>query len=59
MINAAGTTGLNEQNARKNGFNDIETVINASLDKPGFMNGNLLITKLVVNKTDRKILELK
>lgn len=52
----AGTTGLNEQNARKNGFNDIETVINVSLDKPGFMNGNLLITKLVVNKTDRKIL---
>jgi rhodanese-related sulfurtransferase len=31
-------------------------VINASLDKPGFMNGNLLITKLVVNKADRKIL---
>ncbi|HPX75307.1 MAG TPA: FAD-dependent oxidoreductase [Bacteroidales bacterium] len=53
---AAGTTGLNEQNARKNGFNDIETVINVSLDKPGFMNGNLLITKLVVNKADRKIL---
>ena len=26
------------------------------MDKPGFMNGNLLITKLVVNKTDRKIL---
>ncbi|MCK9256065.1 MAG: FAD-dependent oxidoreductase [Bacteroidales bacterium] len=52
----AGTTGLNEQNARKNGFNDIETVINASLDKPGFMNGNLLITKLVANKSDGKIL---
>ncbi|MCK9498606.1 MAG: FAD-dependent oxidoreductase [Bacteroidales bacterium] len=52
----AGTTGLNEQNARKNGFDDIETVINASLDKPGFMNGNLLITKLVANKSDGKIL---
>ncbi len=52
----AGTTGLSEQNARKNGFDNIETVINSSLDKPGFMKGNLLITKLVVNKLDEKIL---
>ncbi len=51
-----GSTGLSEQNAIKSGINDIETVINASLDKPGFMNGNLLITKLVVKKQNGKIL---
>ena len=51
-----GSTGLNEQSALKMGFDNIETVINASLDKPGFMNGNLLITKLVADKGDRKIL---
>ncbi len=45
-----GATGLSEQNALKAGLKDIETVINASLDKPGFMKGKLLITKLVVDK---------
>ena len=45
-----GSTGLSEQNALKMGFSDIETVVNASLDKPGFMQGNLLITKLIVDK---------
>ncbi len=52
----AGATGLSENAARKNGFNNIETVINTSLDKPGFMGGTLLITKLVVDKTTGKIL---
>ena len=51
-----GATGLSEQNARKMGINNIETVVNASLDKPGFMQGRLLITKLVVDKTDGIIL---
>jgi len=51
-----GATGLSEQNAIKAGFTNIETVINASLDKPGFMQGKLLITKLVVNKSDGKII---
>lgn len=53
---AAGTTGLSEQNAKKNGITNIETVISASLDKPGFMNGNLLITKLIVDKSTERIL---
>ena len=53
---AAGTTGLSEQNAQKNGITNIETVISASLDKPGFMNGNLLITKLIVDKSTERIL---
>ena len=51
-----GSTGLSEQNALQQGFDTIETVVNASLDKPGFMQGKLLITKLEVNKTDGNIL---
>jgi len=52
---AAGTTGLNERAARAEGF-DVLTVINASPDKPGFMNGRLLVTKLVVEKGGGRIL---
>lgn len=51
-----GATGLSEQNAVKNGITNIETIVNASLDKPGFMQGKLLITKLVVDKSNSKIL---
>lgn len=53
---AAGSTGLSEKFARQLGYNDIETVINASPDKPGFMQGKMLITKLVVEKTSGRIL---
>lgn len=52
----AGSTGLSEKAARASGFTDIETVINASPDKPGFMKANLLITKVVVNRKDGRIL---
>jgi len=51
----AGATGLSETNARKLGY-DIETVINASPDKPGFMEGKLLVTKVVADKKSGKIL---
>jgi len=51
----AATTGLSERSAREAGF-DVLTVTNASLDKPGFMNGKLLVTKLVVEKTGGRIL---
>ncbi len=53
---AAGSTGLSEKAARAAGFTDIETVINASPDKPGFMEGLLLVTKLVVEKKTGRIL---
>ncbi|MBN2040477.1 MAG: FAD-dependent oxidoreductase [Spirochaetes bacterium] len=53
---AAGSTGLSEKAAKTAGFSDIETVINASPDKPGFMTGKLLVTKLVVEKKTGKIL---
>ena len=53
---AAGSTGLSETNAKKIGYKDIITVINASPDKPGFMQGMLLVTKLVADKKTGKIL---
>ncbi|NLN60368.1 MAG: FAD-dependent oxidoreductase [Deltaproteobacteria bacterium] len=52
---AAGVTGLTERSARKAGF-DIVTVINSSPDKPMFMNGKLLVTKLVVEKESGRLL---
>ena len=52
----AGATGLSEKTAKAAGFTDIETVINASPDKPGFMEGLLLVTKIVVDKKSGKIL---
>jgi len=52
---AAGTTGLSGTKAKEAGFN-YQTVINASPDKPGFMNGKLLITELIVDKDTQRIL---
>lgn len=52
----AGSTGLSEKAALAAGLTDIETVVNASPDKPGFMTGKLLVTKLVVEKSSGKIL---
>jgi len=52
----AATTGLSERSARENGFEDIISVINAGTDKPGFMNGKLLITKLVADRSTGRIL---
>ncbi len=51
-----GAAGLSEQNAARHGFDNIETVVNASPDKPGFMGAKLLITKLIVDKTTNRIL---
>lgn len=52
----AGVTGLTEKQAREIGMTDIETVVNASPDKPGFMGAGLLISKLLVAKSSQKIL---
>lgn len=51
-----GSTGISEQNAIKLGYENLITVVNSSLDKPGFMQGNLLITKLIADKISGKIL---
>ncbi len=53
---AAGSTGLSESNAKRLGYDDIVTVINASPDKPGFMEGKLLVTKLVADRKTGRIL---
>jgi NADPH-dependent 2,4-dienoyl-CoA reductase/sulfur reductase-like enzyme/rhodanese-related sulfurtransferase len=53
---AAGSTGLSETVARNCGYNSIVTVINASPDKPGFMDGLLIVTKLVADKDTGRIL---
>ena len=53
---AAGSTGLSETMAGRLGYKDIITVINASLDKPGFMKGLLLVTKMVADRKTGKIL---
>ena len=53
---SAGSTGLSETVARNLGYDDIVTVINASPDKPGFMQGQLLVTKLVADRKTGRIL---
>jgi NADPH-dependent 2,4-dienoyl-CoA reductase/sulfur reductase-like enzyme/rhodanese-related sulfurtransferase len=56
---SAGVTGLSENSAVKAGITDIVTVTNASPDKPGFMTGKLLVSKMVVEKKTGKILGLQ
>ena len=53
---AAGSTGLSESNAKRLGYDDLVTVINASPDKPGYMEGKLLVTKLVADRKTGMIL---
>lgn len=47
---------MSEQNAARNNITNYETIYNASLDRPGFMQGQLLITKLLADKASRRIL---
>ena len=53
---SAGSTGLSETVAKRMGFDDIITAINASPDKPGFMDAKLLITKIVADRKKGRIL---
>lgn len=53
---AAGSTGLSETVAKRLGYSDIITVMNASPDKPGFMEGKLLITKLIADSKTGRVL---
>ena len=53
---AAGSTGLSETRARELGYHDITSVVIAGTDKPGFMKGQMLVSKMVVdNKSQRMI----
>jgi len=56
---SAGSTGLSESRARQEGYKNVVTVINASLDKPEFMGAKLLISKMVVDGTTGRILGLQ
>lgn len=56
---SAGSTGLSESRARQEGYKDVITVINASLDKPEFMGAKLLISKMVVDGSTGRILGLQ
>ncbi len=53
---SVGSTGLSENMARKLGYKDFETVINAGQDKPGFMGAKLLISKMLVDRKTQKLL---
>ncbi len=53
---SAGSTGLSETSAKKAGFTDLITAVNASPDKPAFMKGKLLVTKVVADKNSGRIL---
>jgi NADPH-dependent 2,4-dienoyl-CoA reductase/sulfur reductase-like enzyme/rhodanese-related sulfurtransferase len=54
---SAGSTGLSEAKARAAGFDDVVTVVNASLDKPEFMgDAGLLVSKMVADRKTGKIL---
>ncbi|MBN1183818.1 MAG: FAD-dependent oxidoreductase [Bacteroidales bacterium] len=50
-----GITGLSETKAKEAGIEFVK-VVNASQDKPGFMDGKLLVTKLIAGKKTGKIL---
>lgn len=52
---SAGVTGLTESSAMNEGM-EVISAVNASPDKPGFMNGKLLVTKLVADKNTGMIL---
>lgn len=52
---SAGSTGLSEKMAVKEGI-EVEVAVNASLDKPGFMGGKLVISKIVLDKQSKRVL---
>jgi rhodanese-related sulfurtransferase len=52
---AAGSTGLSEAKARELGYHDITSVVIAGTDRPGFMNGRMLISKMVVDRGSGKM----
>ena len=51
-----GATGLSEKAAKKAGIDSFETVLNVGADKPHFMKAKLLISKLLVDKKDQRII---
>jgi len=52
---AVGSTGLSEIKAYESGYRDLVTAIVAGTDKPGFIKGQPLISKIVVDNQSRRI----
>ncbi len=55
----AGSSGLSVSQAKKLGYSNILTAIQASPDKPGFMGAMPVIIKLVADKTTGKLLGIQ
>ncbi|MDC7218963.1 MAG: FAD-dependent oxidoreductase [Spirochaetales bacterium] len=55
----AGSTGLSEKMARREGYENIVTAIHAAPDKPGFMGAAPVIIKTVADKTTGKFLGMQ
>jgi NADPH-dependent 2,4-dienoyl-CoA reductase/sulfur reductase-like enzyme/rhodanese-related sulfurtransferase len=53
---SAGSTGLSEAAAMKNGFAEALAVVNASTDIPVYMKGKLVVTKMVADRKTGRIL---
>ncbi len=51
-----GSTGLSEARAHEAGQSNLMSVVVAGTDKPGFMKGQLLVSKTVVDTQSRKII---
>ena len=55
----AGSTGLSEKQAKRLGYSNIITAIQAAPDRPGFMGAKPVIIKLVADKTTCKLLGMQ
>ena len=55
----AGSTGLSQKMAEREGFQNILTAIHAAPDKPGFMGASPVIIKLIAAKSTGKLLGMQ
>jgi NADPH-dependent 2,4-dienoyl-CoA reductase/sulfur reductase-like enzyme/rhodanese-related sulfurtransferase len=55
----AGSTGLSEKMAEREGFQNILTAVHAAPDKPGFMGASPVIIKLIAAKSTGKFLGMQ
>ena len=53
---AAGSTGLSESAAKNIGHTNYISLLSAGMDKPSFMKGKLLVTKLLADRLSGRIL---
>ncbi|MBN1195898.1 MAG: FAD-dependent oxidoreductase [Candidatus Aminicenantes bacterium] len=55
----AGSTGLSEKQAKRLGYSNIMTAIQAAPDRPGFMGAKPVIIKLVADRTTCRLLGMQ